>query len=791
MSSRLKLRAIGWGLIVGGLLVLLAWEGRRGIRIETNILELLPAVEKDPVVQQSLKRFTARNSGKLTMLMRSGNEELTESAAAGLVESLLAEGAFQEVTYRFDQGIERDLMDFYLPFRYQLLDAETRRMLRAPGGGETLLRRSERRLYSPLSALYSQTLEADPLLVFPRFLESLPRPPSNLRFREGLLWAGEGENPHLFVLAEIAGDSFSRETQDQVARAMKRAKQRLATSHPGTEILAAGLVRFARASAASIEREAKLIGGGSIVGILLLILWAFRSPGPLILGLLPIAVGCLAAFTLSIWIFGSLHLLTLGFGVSLVGVCIDYSFHFFAERAWAGPAWSCKRGLSRILPGITLGALTSLLGYLGLVIAPFPGLRQMGLFSFLGLAAAYGTVVCWFPILARKPATAPSPALVYLAKGVFRWFGRPTRSRVFAFALVALLLFTLVGVWRLRSNDDIRILQSPAEDLLRESMQVQMLTGAADPSRFFVVKGEGPEEVLIAEEALSPLLDSLVRDGALGYYQAVSGLAPSRARQRSDHLLLQRAMLAEDALLERYFSDMGFPEEVAERTRGLLRVADPPMLTLDSWLATPVSRPLRHLWLGPIEGVSASMVLLGGVERESSLVRLASATSGVAYVNQVRDISDLLRRYRHLASLLVAAAYGAIYLLLLWRYGPFRALLVMAPPISAAMLTLGMFGWIGLPLNLFCVFALLLVLGIGIDYTIFLVESGSQHESTMLAILLSAGTTLLSFGLLAIASTPVLRTFGLTVLFGILAALALAPLAVGLTGKISKRNMPV
>ncbi|MFA0566654.1 hypothetical protein AB4559_23560, partial [Vibrio sp. 10N.222.51.C8] len=49
---------------------------------------------------------------------------------------------------------------------------------------------------------------------------------------------------------------------------------------------------------------------------------------------------------------------------------------------------------------------------LGLLVAPFPGLQQLALFSSIGLIAAYASVVCWYPVLAVKPGQErPLPQL--------------------------------------------------------------------------------------------------------------------------------------------------------------------------------------------------------------------------------------------------------------------------------------------------------------------------------------------------------------------------------------------
>ena len=73
--------------------------------------------------------------------------------------------------------------------------------------------------------------------------------------------------------------------------------------------------------------------------------------------------------------------------------------------------------------------------------------------------------------------------------------------------------------------------------------------------------------------------------------------------------------------------------------------------------------------------------------------------------------------------------------------------------------------------------ALLLVLGMGVDYAIFFAEARHDRATVLFALLLSAGTTVLAFGLLGASGTPALRAIGQVVLPGIAFSLLLAPIA--------------
>lgn len=115
-----------------------------------------------------------------------------------------------------------------------------------------------------------------------------------------------------------------------------------------------------------------------------------------------------------------------------------------------------------------------------------------------------------------------------------------------------------------------------------------------------------------------------------------------------------------------------------------------------------------------------------------------------------------------------------VFALLFLRYRG-QAWRVMAPTLLAGVLTLGLLGLLGQPMELFNVLALLLLLGMGIDYGIFLMEHRGD-ASAWLAVCVGGASTWLSFGLLGLSSTPALRAFGLTLLFGIALVWVISPL---------------
>jgi predicted exporter len=182
-------------------------------------------------------------------------------------------------------------------------------------------------------------------------------------------------------------------------------------------------------------------------------------------------------------------------------------------------------------------------------------------------------------------------------------------------------------------------------------------------------------------------------------------------------------------------------------------------------------------WLETESGSYASLVYLLGVKNTDPILAGTRDMEGVRFVDQVTGISEVLMKYRQLTNKMILAAYALIFLILIGRYGFSRAATVLIPPLLAAAATFALLGFTGQPLTLFNSLAILLVLGLGIDYTIFLAESRDSRPITMIGILYSTITTVLAFGLLTFSGTPALKSIGMTVFYGIILTLLLAPVA--------------
>ena len=736
--------------------------------IRSNVFELLPQSDYDPLRESATRIVDAELGTRLLFFVGHADRDVAERAADSLGAALSNDPLLASVATRVDESQYSDMVGFYYGYRSKILsDTQLERIANDP---ESIEADAVAKLYSPFGGA-AGNLATDPFFLFADSMQALQPSDSSLTFDDGYLWAEKGGLDYVFVMANLVSPTLSIVEQESLARQINDALDEIRATEPELEILKTGFSFYAHEATQSAKGEISTIGVGSLIGLLLLVISTFRSLRPLSLIVVSIAAGFVIALALTLSVFGFVHLFTLVFGASLIGVSVDYSFHYIADDAFGDDDWTPQRGLSNIFMGITLGLATSVLAYLALTVAPFPGLQQLAVFSSAGLIGAWITLFAMTRLIRRRFVMHERSFVLHFASGFLRIWQRHIARRQVIFLVV--LAAIIITAWRtVDVNDDVRMLQSQPPQLVAQEAAIQELLGVAQAGTFLLLSAADEQSLLEQEEAVRVSLDELIAEGSLGSYQAVSRWVPSRARQaRSQQTysdLLESRLLA-------WFAAIDVDREDARAAFTEL-TQDTPSLDLTTWLQHPASEEFRHLWLETGGDGVASMVLLFGVDNIDVL-------PDVTVVNKGQELSALFGEYRSRVAQVLVAAYLVILLGLTTRYGLRRAAILLAPPVFAGLLALTLISLAGETLNLFHFLALILVLGIGIDFTLFVAEAKHELTSTLFAITLSALTTMLSFGLLSLSGTFAVHSFGLTVLIGIAFAYLLSPVAIGARSK--------
>ena len=780
VRSRFRL----WSAFAALLLALFAaWVVPR-LKFETDILALLPQGREDAATAQALDRFADQLGRNAVFLVGAADFDTARKAAQGFTEALRRSPAFAKVQLEVDAGWLQQAAAVYAPYRDGLLAPRSRALLEA-GNDAALLSQARQALYTPAAFMRRSGAGDDPLDLFGAFLASATPCGGQLTLRDGVLATADPASGRQYVLvrAVLAGNAFSTAEEDAAAPALDAALA--AAKAAGATVEGSGLIQHAVAASRLARHEVSLFGSVQVLCVIGVLLAVFRSGRVLLLSAAALGLGLVAALSVCQLLFGRVHVLTLVFCSNLAGIAIDYSIYYCADQFRRPGRWRAADALPFIGRAIGMSCLVALMSYALLAVAPFPGLRQIALFCWVGLAVAYTCVMAGFLVGVRLAPEAAALRLTGWFEHLLRLRERLVATRPLRWFWLPLALATVAGLWRLQAQDSLYVLQPDTPELNRQEAAVRQRLGDIVDSQFFLVRAADAQTLLQDEEALCDRLDALRGRGLLKNYNAVSQALPSAARQAQDHALLAQRVFNPGGLSERFMRELGFPPAAIAQRRAAFEQQHAPLQPQD-WLPTAAAEPYRHLWLGDIGGGTyASVVTLSGAGEGGAVAAAADGLPGVRYVDRVGDVTEVLWRYRRIALWIVVASVFASAALLAVPYGLRRGVRLMAAPVAAALATPAMLGLLGVPMTFFQVVALHLVLGLSMEYAILLQLPELRGPSALLSVTLAALLALIAFGLLVLSATPFIHAIGLTVAIGVTLGFA-AALLLGTIPSLSK-----
>jgi predicted exporter len=788
-NFRPKWRFALWISLVLSLLFYGAHLWQQGAKIQSDILAILPHLSQDKLSEQALDQVEQRLGNQVYLALLAGEEQAAIQSANLLMQTLKTESdhAFSKIQSGDNQQIS-DLGAFYYQHRFHLLTQAQAEAI-SSGHWQTLLASAQAQLYSAFGFASSKLLAEDPLLLLPDNLLALS-PNHQFQQQQGVLLTTTSTGFAAIVMAKGRDSAFSPVAQQAQMDAINQGIARVSQDYPDTQILKAGALFHASAATQSAKWEMSRIGGISLIGVLLLVWLAFRSLMPLVLALLTLSCGLLSALIATLSVFGELHLLTLVFGTSLIGMAIDYSFHFYCEKLNT-QGNDAGQVIAKITPAMTLALMTSVSAFIAIGFTPFPGMQQVAVFCAAGLVGAYLTIILAFPMLAKSPVSHPrglTLAHTYL-NALHALFSHKAAQFVL---LTALSCIMILGLSRLSSNDDIRNLQQAPQAITDEENQLRQLLSGGTDNQFILARSHDEQALLQLLAQLEPVLVAAKDAGEVTQTVSLARFIPSISQQQ-DNYRLQRKLYEQH--LDEIIASMGLTSEISAKIMQALHQAEDNYMTPANVLEL-ANEDMRTLWLErPLTSENAlqgdtefgAIVLLGGINNLAALTQRLNAmdwqNGQVNVIDKVSDISALMGEYRQLTLQLLLWVFALASLLFSIKYGVKLAFAIVAVPMLAIALTLACLGFVDSNLSLFHALALILVLGIGIDYGLFFAEPNASNRGVMMAVFMSACSTLLAFGLLSLSQTNAIHFFGLTLLFGIAFTFLLAPFISFITRK--------
>jgi predicted exporter len=778
-------RGVGLRLaLLGAALAMIVFCAGR-IGFATEVTDFLPAAEESELA--ALSRMLSGADLSRTMILAIGADapETALAAAGELAASLRRHDAVAWVRNGLDPELPRHVYELYFPRRYLFLSERPEEEI-PERVTEEALRAEARRLRDtlslPMGTLVEQVAPEDPLGAFGRILSDLGRAQSRLQTDGGRFLSGDGEHAIVFLATWAGG--FETDVQARLLADIDTRFRELDAQHGGQLTLEqSGVNRYVVAAEREIRSDVLVIAAFSFIGVAVLFLVFFRSPARFGFAVLPGAFGILVATSLGLLVFGSLGGITLAFGTSLIGVAIDYPIHVLGHHALAANESDARDASRRLRPSLALGAGTTMASFAGLGMTSVPTFREIAFFAVIGVGTALAFTLWVLPRLLPPAAAAPPLALT-----VSRVLGNAVRSlqgqwRTLALVPVAILVFAAVLVPRLEWDDRLAALSEPDPALVAEDERVREHVARFDTNRFVVALADDPAGALARNDEVYQRLREAIARGELAGARSLHDFLWSEDLQRRNWEQLAGVPGLADRV-DQAFAAEGFAPGAFEPFRSALAGPAPEPLR---W------KELRDSPLGPLVGTmmleqggrSGAVTFLRGADPPALRAALADLPDVVVF-DQTEFVNDLYSAFRATTLRQMAVGTFLVLLVLALRYRSWRpTVAAFLPSVLVALLLLAGLSAAGVTANLLHAMGLILVMGMGVDYGIFVVDSARSERgfsATMLSLLVSCLTTIFVFGTLALSSQPALRAIGLTTGVGILLSFLLAPLTFVVTG---------
>lgn len=769
--------------LVGAALAMIAFCAGR-IGFSTQITDFLPSAEESELA--ALSRMLGRSELSSTMILSVGAEApaVALAAAGELAESLRTHEAVAWVREGPDPELPRHVYEVYFPRRYLFLsdrpEAEIPMRLQ-PDALRAEARRLRNTLALPTGTLVEQVAPEDPLGAFGRLLARLASAQSGLRTEGGRFLSADGTHAILFLATHAGG--FDTAVQGDLLTDIQDRFEQIDARHGGDLVLEqSGVNRHVVAAEREIRSDVAVIAACSFVGVAVLFLLFFRSPTRFGFAVLPGAFGILVATTLGLIYFGSLSGITLAFGTSLIGVAIDYPIHLLGHYTVAGGG-DARAAARRLRPSLALGAGTTMASFAGLGMTSIPSFRQIAFFAVVGVATALGFTLWILPQLLPRAAGVP-PLTEKVAGGLGRLVTRIREwRRPLIAAPVGILALSAVLVPKLAWDDRLAALSEPDPALVAEDQRVRDRVARFDSNRFVVALADDPAAAVARNDQVHQRLKAAIERGELAGARSLHDFLWSEELQRRNWAQLEAIPDLADRIDESYGAE-GFTAGAFSPFRAALAGPAPEPLTWEELRGSALGDLVGSLMLD-VDGRAGAVTFIRGADPAAVRIALADLEEVVLF-DQTQFADDLYGAFRATTLRQMAIGTGLVLGVLALRYRRWRpTVAAFLPSVLVALLILAGLSAADVKANLLHALGLLLVMGMGVDYGIFVVDSARSERAfsaTMLSLLVSCLTTIFVFGTLAISNQPALRAIGVTTGSGVLLSFLLAPLTFVVAG---------
>jgi predicted RND superfamily exporter protein len=683
-------------------------------------------------------------------------------------------------------------------------------------------------LQTPQSTMIKQAVRVDPFNLLPIYLEKVQRAGGGLKidFSSGYYVASDQSAAIIIGRPHNAAQDlpFSREVMNETRSIVDKALVEFRASSPNVPAPTIGYTggyAIAATDEKIIRRDMLINSVSSMIGVLLLYLYAYRRPSALLYAGVPMTFAIIITFAIGALMYGTLSAASTGFAALLAGLGVDfmtvlYERYVDERNRGANVAEAVHTLMRHTLPGVVVGALTTAATFYAFLATEFRGMTELGFLTGSGIMVFLLCVIFVFPAILiiverRRFGKRELKVHAFGSSGIVRWSLQRPKAMIIAWTIIVIV--TGILATRVRFSDSLQALRATGNEATRMQEKVTAKFGQSFSAMMYGVRAKTAAEAIGKTESAVPDLEQIAQKGIIGSYQSITTFLPSESQQ---HVVIDRLQKGEagefaiarisktlhealrangfkpdayDAFLPKFAQALSPREPVTVDTLQTLGLGD----SVARFVKKTATGYISIVYVYPAKGEWPR-----SLPAELQDFRRKHPEGTLTGVNLVSETLRTITRADAIRATLLGLA---IVFALLWAgFRSFtRACFVFVPFIAGVTSMLGFMAVFDIEFNFMNVFVGLMLVGTATDYAVYMLQRYDEAPDdfpvnaleTGRAVVLAALMSIVGFASFAISHYPGVRSIGYASVVGIalscLASITLLP-ALLITGRFRREH---
>lgn len=442
------------------------------------------------------------------------------------------------------------------------------------------------------------------------------------------------------------------------------------------------------------------------------------------------------------------------FGATIMGISIDYIIHYFAKRELYSSLSELRQKISSSL---ILGVITTIAGFIFLLISRTRTLVQISIFGSISIFLIF--LISFFVLQTLVPPEKRNNSFLH--------FKIPFLNNKYLFLLWLLITFLIVSLLPfMKFEDNVMNLDMEHKELDRRKKLIMNIFKESTDNIFLLFTGKDREEIL-SKSLNATLLINKKTDGKINLFSPAFFNPPLKVLQlRKDFI---KKNFNKNEFIKVIYNSEFSPDAFNEWLNTIEKI--------EKFTLSPLPNDLKEILFDSyfinIDG--KEYLILHIYDRaEAKIIQKILEENNIDFylTDIVEDIKDKLVSFEKKALFLLSLSLVLIFLILIFYFKNFIFSFTAILPAFVGLLTCivsSIFMKNGFNLMHFVV--AVLVLGIGVDYGIFVTIAyknkftQGELERTFQSILICALTTISSFGVLGLSANYSISSIGKSMFF--------------------------